>query len=460
MMVNGKEISQWVDLVSFDNDQPYLKTGLVDALLTEEGAMYDGQYGSLIAGESGNQYIDVDLLNNWISRSQERYRQRVNLAYNAYYEIDSRLEKMKVETDDNFPYERRVIGITKKPVLYRCEDGGIGSMVLMKTFFTHEQAKNICGWSELYTVQTKEVTGPKSGDFFDLGSSKVVSSTTQAEHHGGIRQDDEYFYIKVKSEEQRNLVLSKYGPEFGIYMDPVSRVHEGYKKDGSFVEKSLLYTMNNKTIMPVGKDYPLSITPERIKTLLSNRGMQKLQEYSRASKIGMLELIVAAFMMFPITLLIKTVDLAGILSDKFTWILKYLLGIFPGLFNLKLWPISSLFSYGGTLLSDTSQDGQWLVAFWLAVPVSIAFGMSFLLWRDRANGVSDVFTKILLQIVMIPAVLLVYPVAFLIYIPMTCYMVSHQIVLLAMAKYDIYRRKKQILRIKRADEEQKAGGAK
>ena len=37
MMVNGKEISQWVDLVSFDNNQPYLKTGLVDALLTEDG---------------------------------------------------------------------------------------------------------------------------------------------------------------------------------------------------------------------------------------------------------------------------------------------------------------------------------------------------------------------------------------------------------------------------------------
>jgi len=460
MIVNGREISHWIDLVSFDNSEPYLRTGLVDALLTENGAMYDGQYGALIAGEPGNQYIDVDLLNSWIARSQERYQQRVNQAWNAYHEIESRLEKMKVESDDKYPYERRVIAITKKPVLYRCEDGGISSMVLMRTFFTHEQAKYICGWSEAYTVQTKEVTGPKSGDFFDYGSSRVVGSTTQIEHHGGIREDEEYFYLKVNSDEQRELVLSKYGPEFGIFMDPVSRIHEGYKEDGSYVEKSLIYTINNKTIMPVGKTYQLSITPERIQKLLSNRGTMKLEEYSRASKVGMLELIVAAVMMFPITLLLKAVDIVGVLSGKSAWILKYLLGILPGLFHGKFWPPTKIFTYGGTLLSDTTADGQWLAAFWLAVPISIALGMSFILWREKPNGLGDVFTKIFLQIIMIPASLLIYPVAFIIYIPMTCYMISHQIIMRAMAKYDIQKRKKQILRLEKTNPVNKTGGVK
>lgn len=458
MVVNGKEISQWVDLVNFDNNSPYLRTDLVDALLTQEGAMYDGQYGDLIAGEPGNQYINVDLLNDWIERSQKRYQQRVNLAKNAYYEFSSRLSKMDVQADDKYPYEKRVIAITKKPVLYRCEDGGISTMVLMKTIFTHEQAKYICGWSETYTVQTKEVTGPKSGDFFDLGSSRVVNSKTEIEHHGGIREDDNYYYLKVKSDEQRDLVLSKFGPEYGVYLDPLSRVHEGHKADGSFVEKSIIYTLENGAIMPVKQVYHLSITPERIQKLLSNRGVSKLQEYSRAAKVGMLELIVAAVMMFPFTCLFVVVDLADILYENASWIAKYLLGILPGIFNGEFWPPTNMFTYGSELLLDTSTDGLWLVSFWLAVPVSIAFGASFLLWRDTPTGISDVFAKIFLQIILIPLLLLVYPLGFPIYMSLTCYMVSHQIILKAMAKYDIKKRKIQIERLASSNKGNTSGG--
>ncbi len=447
MVINGKEISEWVDLVSFENNDPYLLTGLVDAILTQNGAMYDGQYGALIVGQPGNQYLDVDLLNDWTRRSQERYQQRVNLAKNAFYEFSSRLENLKNERDDSMPYERRVIGIAKQPILYRCEDGGISSMVLMKTVFSREQAKYICGWTETYTVQTREVTAPKSGDFFDYGSSRVVSSKNEYVHHGGIWEDENYYYLKPKTEEERKLVLLKYGPEYGVYMDPASRIYEGYKAEGSHIERSLLYTMEHGYIMPVKQVYRLSITPERIQQLLSNRGQQKMNQDNRKAVVGCIELAVAALMMLPFTLLVKAMNLAGILSGKLSWIAKYLLGIFPGLFNAKIWPPVKIFTYGGSLLKDMTPDGQWLVAFWLAVPISITFGLSFLLWMERSAGAGDVVAKIFKQIFLFLALLLVYPIAIPLGVVLTCYQISHQIILRGMAKHDIKKRKKLLARV-------------
>lgn len=445
MVINGKEVSEWMDFLNFQENKITLNTYLVDQFICHSGGDFDGNYASLIAGPPGNQFVNVDRLNEYAAAAGKKAQGQYNRAYMAHAEIQMKIDRIRYDSVADYPYPRRVIGIRKLPIVYRTENGGLNSMLVMKTMFTVEEAKQIYGWSEYYQVQTIEHTAGKSGDFFDYGKSRVVGTSNEVQRHGGITEDAEYYYLRIHSEEQRQAVIKTIGPEYGIYVHPACLVHEGYANAvNTFISQSMLYTIANGRPIPPKAEYTLSIAPEVVRSLRADRGTRELKRDNHESTIAFLQLFSAMIMMFPITALVKAINLADKLSGKMSWLRNYLLGIFPGLFHGKIWPPSKLFTYGQKMCDPEAGTDPWILAFWLALPICLAFAASFIAWREKAHSVGAAISNLLLQIVMFLVILIAYPLAIPILLSLSCYTLSHRILLGFFTKRDINRRKKEL----------------
>lgn len=443
MYINNKEIREWIDFIDFRDGKAYLNTEYIDAYMCPESADFaDGDYMSLIAGEPGNQYLNIEKMNAIAAASAERAKRQYSLAKNAKSDFIDKLYKMETPPADNsFPYERRVIGIRKMPTIYRTEKGGLSAGILARTMFGYEQAKYIFGWREKNEIQTVEVTPGKSGDFFDHGKSRVVGSTTEITRHGGIYEDDEFYYLHINSEADRAMVINELRNEYGILLDPPSCIYEGYKIEESFFVHSLAYSVSNGRPMPSNMLYPIDITPARAKQLLSGRAGSELAEDKRKSRFSLIQLILSIVLMFPFTLLVHVSGIAGILADKVSWLANYLVSLLPGLFHGKIWPLSDLTGYGTEMLKSASEEDIWLTAFWIAVPVCLAFASSFSVWKDGVNGAGDVVAYIFKQILMFAGHILAYPLAAPVFLGYNSYVIARCILKSYFAKRDISQRK-------------------